>query len=59
MCLSTIFGKAKEGATIVVLGKIYQKRKLHTLKEKLALTDYKRSLIDYKRLQKLDIDYKV
>jgi len=56
---STTFGKLKEGATIVVPWEIYQKRKLHTLKEKLTLTDYKRSLIDSKRLQKLDIDYKV
>ena len=44
----TTFGKLKEGATIVILLENYQKRKLHTLKEKLALTDYKRSLIDYK-----------
>ena len=55
----TTFGKLKEGATLVVPWENYQKRKLHTLKEKLALTDYKRSLIDYKRLQKLYIDYKV
>jgi len=37
----TTFQKLKEGATIVVPWEIYQKRKLYTLKEKLALTDYK------------------
>jgi len=44
----TTFWKLKEGATIDVPWENYQKRKLYTLKEKLALTDYKRSLIDYK-----------
>ena len=38
----------KEGATIIVPWEKYQKRKVHTLKGKLALIDYKRSLIDYK-----------
>ena len=37
-------------------GKIVQKRKVHTLKGKLTLTDYKRLLIDYKQSV---MDYKV
>jgi len=37
----TTFAKLKEGATIVVPWEIYQKRKVHTLKETLASTDYK------------------
>jgi len=47
----TTFGKLKEGAKIVVPWEIYQKRKLYTLKEKLALTDYKNHILttkDYK-----------
>jgi len=45
----TTFGKLTEGATIVVPWEIYQKRKLHTLKEKLALTSvHKSSLQDWK-----------
>ena len=34
-------------------GKIVQKRKVHTLKGKLTLTDYNRLLIDYKKTTKL------
>jgi hypothetical protein len=48
----TTFGKLKEEAIIVVPWEIYQKRKLHILKETLAL-------IHYDRLQKSYIDYKV
>jgi len=59
----------KEGATIIVAWKKYQKRKVHTLKGKLALIDYKRLqkvghgpqslLIDFKRSQRSHLDYKV
>ena len=35
------------------------KRKVHTLKGKLTLTDYKRTQIDHNRLQQSDIDHKV
>ena len=52
----TTFGKLKEGATIVVPWEIYQKRKMHTLKRKLALTDYKSHIEPTKftnRLQKV------
>jgi len=37
----TTFPKLKEGGTIVVPWEIYQKRKVHTLKETVASTDYK------------------
>jgi len=42
------FRKLKEGATINVPWEIYQKRKVHTLKGQLTLTEYKRSLIAHK-----------
>ena len=42
----------KKGLQLLYHGKIRQKRKVHTLKGKLTLTDYK-------RLQKSDLEYKV
>ena len=43
----------KEGATSIVPWEIYQKQKVHTLKEKLIVIDYK-SITN--RLQKMNID---
>ena len=62
----------KKGLQLLYHGKNDQKRKVHTLKGKLPLTDYKvywwttkvrlrlqSLMIDYKWLEKSDLDYKV
>ena len=53
--ISTDLERLEKGLQLLYRGKIVQKRKVHTLKGKLTLTDYKRLLIDYK---KSDIGYK-
>ena len=53
--------REEKGVQLLCRGKFGQKRKLHSLKGKLTLTDYKRLLVNYKvrySLQSLLLDYK-
>ena len=46
--ISTDLERLKKGLHLFYRGKIVQKRKVHTLKGKLTLTDYTKSDIGYK-----------